>query len=428
MTGGLLKSASTLAILAAAGLMIGGAAMTPKAAYAADLGGDCCADLEERVAELEATTARKGNKNVALTITGRVNANILYWNDNSGVADSLIDNSKDIYFGNVGGSESRFVFKGEGKLNKDVTAGFNMEVRNDFSVAATSDQVNHQAGPNLLSKATYVYLASKSLGKLQLGFQDAAADNGWYQDLSGGTVGGLSGGRFINKMQLRNAAGALTGKKMSSLLGEPTDGKDNGIMYVSPNIAGIEFRADYRGSDSYSASAVYTGKFNTINVAAGAAYLSMSQADAVNGPSCNICAGGTENLYGVSASIYESGSGLFLSGEYGGANTNVTGVNNWKDYFVHAGWHKNATGLGETAIDGQYDKSDSGKTHDGVTYGAAHFWGVGIDQALDSVASNVYLHYQRDTYEGDQTVAAHAANVINSQDIDTVLAGMIVRF
>ena len=27
---------------------------------AADLGGNCCADLEERVAELEATTARKG--------------------------------------------------------------------------------------------------------------------------------------------------------------------------------------------------------------------------------------------------------------------------------------------------------------------------------------------------------------------------------
>ena len=29
------------------------------AAFAADLGGDCCADLEERVAELEATTVDK---------------------------------------------------------------------------------------------------------------------------------------------------------------------------------------------------------------------------------------------------------------------------------------------------------------------------------------------------------------------------------
>jgi hypothetical protein len=40
-------------------------------ASAADLGGDCCADLEERVAELEATRVRKGNKKVKLELYGR---------------------------------------------------------------------------------------------------------------------------------------------------------------------------------------------------------------------------------------------------------------------------------------------------------------------------------------------------------------------
>ena len=38
-------------------------------AFAADLGGNCCADLEERIAELEATTARKGNRKVSLTVS-----------------------------------------------------------------------------------------------------------------------------------------------------------------------------------------------------------------------------------------------------------------------------------------------------------------------------------------------------------------------
>ena len=60
MIGGLIKSSSRMALLAAAGLFVGGVAMP--SAKAADLGGDCCADLEERVAELEATTARKGNR------------------------------------------------------------------------------------------------------------------------------------------------------------------------------------------------------------------------------------------------------------------------------------------------------------------------------------------------------------------------------
>src|SRR4029434_10058131 len=79
MIGGLLKSASRWALVAAAGVIVGGVAMP--SAKAADLGGDCCADLEERVAELEATTARKGNRKVSLTITGSVNRSVLWWDD-----------------------------------------------------------------------------------------------------------------------------------------------------------------------------------------------------------------------------------------------------------------------------------------------------------------------------------------------------------
>ncbi len=48
-------------------------------ASAADLGGNCCADLEERVAELEATVAKKGNRKVSLTISGQVNKLITHW-------------------------------------------------------------------------------------------------------------------------------------------------------------------------------------------------------------------------------------------------------------------------------------------------------------------------------------------------------------
>lgn len=41
-------------------------------ADAASLGGDCCADLEERVAELEVTALRKGNRKISLKISGHV--------------------------------------------------------------------------------------------------------------------------------------------------------------------------------------------------------------------------------------------------------------------------------------------------------------------------------------------------------------------
>jgi hypothetical protein len=57
------------------------AAVDLQAAQGADLGGDCCADLEERIAELEVTTARKGNRKVSVTITGYVTKQIMFWDD-----------------------------------------------------------------------------------------------------------------------------------------------------------------------------------------------------------------------------------------------------------------------------------------------------------------------------------------------------------
>src|ERR1700733_792416 len=80
MIGGLLSNTSSrLALVAAAGLFVGGVAMP--SAKAADLGGDCCADLEERVAELEATTARKGNRKMGLTISGQVDRIVTWYDD-----------------------------------------------------------------------------------------------------------------------------------------------------------------------------------------------------------------------------------------------------------------------------------------------------------------------------------------------------------
>ena len=120
MIGGLLsKSTSRLALLAAAGLFVGGVAMP--SAKAADLGGDCCADLEERVAELEATTARKGNRKVSLTISGQVATQVMYWRDGG----STTSRASDTYIvDNVQGGGSFLKFAGTARISPDVTAGF----------------------------------------------------------------------------------------------------------------------------------------------------------------------------------------------------------------------------------------------------------------------------------------------------------------
>src|ERR1700686_4746461 len=109
MNGGISARTNWGLVIAAMGFVF---AMSAPAA-SADLGGDCCADLEERVAELEATTARKGNRKVSLTISGWVNEAIFAWDDGT---------QRKVYQGTNSLEQSRFRFTGEAKIDKDLSA------------------------------------------------------------------------------------------------------------------------------------------------------------------------------------------------------------------------------------------------------------------------------------------------------------------
>ena len=106
----------SLSALVAAGLLAGAAT----SASAADLGGNCCADLEERIAELEATTVRKGNRKVSLTITGWVGEQITFWDDG---------HEKNAYVTGLGQTLStNFKFTGSAKITSDVSAGYLLHI------------------------------------------------------------------------------------------------------------------------------------------------------------------------------------------------------------------------------------------------------------------------------------------------------------
>src|ERR1044071_1261538 len=107
----------SLSALVAAGLLAGG--LSVSSASAADLGGNCCADLEERIAELEATTARKGNRKVSLTVSGWVNEQIQWWDDGQ---------EQNVYQGTNESDQTRFRFAGKAKIDKDWSAGYIIEI------------------------------------------------------------------------------------------------------------------------------------------------------------------------------------------------------------------------------------------------------------------------------------------------------------
>ncbi|MEM1370733.1 MAG: porin, partial [Pseudomonadota bacterium] len=167
----------------AAALVLSGGAMVGTAS-AADFGGDCCADLEERVAELEATTVRKGNRKVSLTVSGFVAQQILAWDD--GFEDNVyITDTGSVSIG------TNVSFSGTAQITPDWSAGFVLKIEaiNTDSLLVSQDADDGLApGANALSVLTgsnspvavesaFWFLKSKTYGRVSVGQQSSAADN-----------------------------------------------------------------------------------------------------------------------------------------------------------------------------------------------------------------------------------------------------------
>ena len=119
---------SSLSALVAAGLLVGG--LSAGSASAADLGGNCCADLEERIAELEATTARKGNRKVSLTVSGWVGEQVMYWDDDN---PNPLFNESNTYVTGLGTTlSSHFKFTGQATISPGWSAGYVLHLEVDL--------------------------------------------------------------------------------------------------------------------------------------------------------------------------------------------------------------------------------------------------------------------------------------------------------
>src|SRR5262249_12326662 len=146
-------------------LLILGLITWPQAvAKAADLGGDCCSELEDRVAELEATTVRKGNKKVSVTLYGRLDRAILWWDDHVESNTYSVDNNY---------SSSRFGVKGSAKIVGDWSAGFRLEAETTNANSArlnqfNDDNANDPLGP-LNVRWSQIFIDNKKWGEVRLG-------------------------------------------------------------------------------------------------------------------------------------------------------------------------------------------------------------------------------------------------------------------
>lgn len=403
----LMLSASGFALAAAASLLT-------TSAMSADLGGNCCADLEERVAELEATTVRKGNRKVSLQIYGQVSEAIIWWNDGA---------ESNVYVQEMMGAQNRLGFTGTAKINSDWSAGFRLELQirayrsnfaNQLSLGASNNtQIAVYNTQSVAIRHAHWFLRSERYGTVSVG-RDLQAVTGT-QSISLVNPDGFSGpilgpgmanaGYFLRRSGTTGNAGlsGLTWQNFAYIRnGDGPTPMDyfftsSGVKYSSPwflgqtKTSGFNFQADWGMDDVWSVALRYAEDFGAFRVAGGVGYSNWS------GPDRGMCStGASGNTPGApppgttpgtdlgssircdalqaSGSLLHVPTGLYVSGGWGqmsDKNANAAllartasfqsgakGENSF--WWLQGGWQAKLNTLGNTIFWGQYMEFSTG--------------------------------------------------------------------
>jgi len=484
MFGGLTKTSSRIAIAAALGMTLGGFAMGANTAKAADLGGDCCADLEERVAELEATTVRKGNKKVSVTLSGWVTKSVNFWDDGE---------ESNIYVGDKGTTlSSHFQISGSATISPGWSGGYTMSVEapgtafgfgsNQF---VPGDDDGFQHIDTLLS---YMWIKSDKWGTLNWGLLSQATDNvALLPDLSGTIIESNAvmfegvGFHLRAKGLATNESGLANGiwgtflfcQTAEAGIGADCNGVPyNAVRYDSPTFGGFSVSTSWGEDDIGDVALKYAADWNSIKVSAAAGYSQSTDERYVSG------GGGLANvkqdakLFQVGASVLHVPSGLFIYGLYQNENANPTpfnanlfnsgvGADNQSDtWYVKTGIKRTWWAAGATVLFGEYaqysnmygdvkfaDACNGGwlspvGQNGGISQACATSatgsafatgsevkrWGVGVVQEIDSAAMHVYARWQHLDLSVDLSDGAGANLHQDFNDWDLFQVGGVIFF
>lgn len=421
MIGGTNKKSAIALGLAMAGLAFAGA----MPASAADLGGDGYADLEERIAELEATAARKGNRKVSLEVSGFINEQIQWWDDGG---------ESNVYQGTNESDPTRVRFKGKAKISQDWSAGYLLEFGIYSSRQGQWNQDNLASLNSVSLRHSAWYLESATLGKVTVGQTSATNDGITELSLAKTTLVSKPITIFTPNAGFRirangSTAGNLTWGNLSPVNGPGEGDRHNIVRYDSPVIAGFTASAHWGQDDIWGVALRYAGEFGGFKLAGGIAYQEVS--DATRNIGLNSIVGDDSgDELGLSVSILHDPTGLFATFAYGEAERfNGEEYDGWH---IQAGIQRKWVPLGKTTLYGEYYEGSFGLpggtgTVDGIDVVGSDVdvWGATAIQSIDAAALDLYISYRN--YEAD-LYDVSGASIAGVDGFQTVFGGAKISF
>jgi len=396
-------------------------------AGAADLGGDCCADLEERIAELEATTARKGNRKVSLTIYGQVTTAVMFWGLDTGDPNDARREEDNVYVVDPQTSGTRFGFKGGARINSDWSAGYRIELQWQPADATAVRRDNDETTNSLPEfRLAYWSVKSKTFGEVQVGTTNTANSGIAEIDLS---ITSIADGMSSSQAGAAIMSTDLSGPGLTNY----EFNRRNVVRYQTPTFQGFVVTASYGEDDIWDVALRYAGTIRDFKIAGGIAYGDAT--DNTSGVAGFAGSPGNGGRLEVPVQVLNGGlsilhnpTGLFMTGSAGqreadgtipctGKNANSNGGNCDTEYFWFAkgGVQRKFFPLGKTAFFGmggeQYAADDD----------AAQYWGLGAVQTIDAAAMDLYISYR--SYDVDTGFNQDA-----DAEFDTVVMGGRIKF
>ncbi len=449
------RTASRCAVCGAAVLSAISMVLTGHPVIAAGAATACCADLEMRVAELEAAAARTRGRTVELSISGVINRAILVWDDGQRHGAALVTNDND---------NSVVTIEGEaGALSHGWLAGFVLDF--DILDAGSGDisQLDQHGFRALELGELSVWLRSDRFGEVSIGKTSArgASSGANEQDLSGTEVAAYAGvtdvgGRFfLQRADAQNAAGPLRVKwdDVIDSLDEP-DG--NVVTYSSPDLWGLSATALWGEDNIWNLAAAYHQTIGPgLQIAAAIAVNGNHQRRVDDLPDHRTVAG--------SVSVLHLPTGLSLTGAGGKrdfiesltlANGRAATPSSPHFYYAKAGWQGAIIQAGATAAyieAGQFIDFLGGNASAatveslaGLGAGAActspaaaclvsnsnaQMWGLGVVQSINQSEAQLYFSYRHfDADAGLGDASGSAVSSVPLTGLDTFMAGMLIEF
>jgi hypothetical protein len=392
----------------------------------------CCDDLEEGIAQLEASAALKGTRKVTLTVSGVVLQELTYWDDGG---------ERNAYVHGLPSQTSHFKFGGEARIAPDWTGGFLFRLQ-DFSTypflrlpdAFGINQASDERDFGLQTHMAYWYVQNASLGKVTMGRMSHAAksvamltDQSGTQNIDNYTF--LSG---LPQLVIRSGGdllpATLTWAEVAFcyMQGMPLGGDCNGVAmegvrFDTPTYKGLSLAASWGLDDFWELALRYSGEKGGLKLAFGAGY-SLQRTEQTFGPA--VMARKNSEYLQAGGYLHDVASGLFIHGAYGLEDNNNTELINGrsardgKHWTLKAGLRKDWTGLGATVLYGDYTEYEDQLGPAALALGAEtstlRRYSGGLAQELEAAAMTIYLKYQR--YEAEIAGAGLDPDVT---DLDT---------